>query len=107
MRGARASSHAHCIARVTRAGELRGLIAPESAAAIEGRLSASLESLAARKRHAAAAKRVGGGAPVKRSMSFDRFSRAAADAVSGVSDALSRAGSPFRAASPFRGRGRR
>ena len=88
-------------------GELRSLVAPESAAAIESRLSASLEALSARKRHAAVAKRQPTGGNLKRSMSFDRFSRAATEAVAGVTDAIARAGSPFRAASPFRGRGRR
>jgi len=105
--------HQHDIALLM--GELRSFAPPEIVYEIEARLSAPLEALAARKRHAAAAAAVEPTRPrsstrdgnssssiasactVPRSMSFDRFSRAAADAVSEV---VTRA----RASSPFRGR---
>ena len=83
--------------------ELRRL-SPEAAASVEGRLSAPLEALAARKRHAAASaatrRQQSPSGGMKRSMSFDRFSKVAADVVSGVTEVVDRArrhGSPFRA----------
>lgn len=85
-------------------GELRMLAPPDAVEQIEGQLSAPLEALAARKRHAAAAASAKSGqsrtstrGSVPRSLSFDRFSKAAAEAVSEVVEKA-------RASSPFRGR---